>query len=213
MPNVCPECDRPIYFRKKDKPELMKCYVCKKWVKPIKRGYKKANRYAVCKRWDEIPRRRKTFISDSDLVSHDELVERLKEYKANNKRLTKRNKALIAILYLTGARVEEITGMIDQVTREKVTEPLKLNQMEFKLMDGDMYLVFDRLRVLKRKPRKDASGNPQEIVRRVPVLVQDDTYMVACIKEYVHSFKRVALDMPLFKITYQRAWQISNVSV
>lgn len=204
--NVCPHCDKPIYFTNKANEGLYKCYNCKIWVIPNNRPYKEIKKG---KSWGDVKRRRKTFISDEDLMGRQEFIDRLKAYKITNRLTEMRNKALIAFLYLTAARIEEVVGMIDQNTRERITEPITLAQLEYNLMNNEKYLVINRMRVLKRRPKIDDEGREKVVLRKVPVLIKDEEYPVECIEKYIKSLVYRTLDTPLFNMTYQRAWQIS----
>ncbi len=186
--NACPECNKPLYF-KNDK-GLYKCYYCKHETKePVIRNRLK----------DISKRNKKRVISDNDIISRNELLHKIKTIGGLKFTM---NRALISLLYLTAARVEEVVGLVNQKTRKIVINPMKVNQIVFKELNGVDYMIIERLPVYKRRLRDNKPPR-----RNVPIYVANDIHFIKYIKDYIKSKDP---DDFLFKMSYQRAWQISN---
>lgn len=185
---VCPECDKPIYF--KDRAGHYHCYYCNTLTdNPSQR-----------KRLREYDNRKdKRSIGDEDIITRNQLLTKLRQIKGEKKVM---NQALISFLYLTAARIEEVVGLVNQVTRKLIIQPVKKNQITFKELDDKQYMVIERMPVYKRKLK---DGNIPR--RNVPIFIDNDLEFVDYIKQYI-SVKED--DEILFKMSYQRAWQISN---
>jgi hypothetical protein len=144
-------------------------------------------------------------------MSRAELIQKISEYKPKSRSITVlRNRALVSFLYLTGARVEEVVGLVHQATREKITDPILLGQIEYQYYNNDKYLVINRMRVLKRRPRKNAAGKEEAIMRKVPILCKDEESFMQHIEAYIAAIVYRTSDTALFDMTYQHAWRISN---
>jgi site-specific recombinase XerD len=94
-----------------------------------------------------------------------------------------RDRALFCLLYLTGARIGEVTRRL----RKKDFETIKLK--------GSQFLIVD---LYTEKNRKHPT-------RRVPVNMERENYLVNYVLEYLELLKDEDV---LFPFTIQRAWQI-----
>lgn len=186
---VCHKCNRPIYF--KNEKGYYKCYNCKIKIKNPKERLRLIDGYEK--------RKKKIEIDDSDLLTREELFSKIKNIDGEKKLM---NQAFISCLYLPAARVEEITGLINQVRRNRINEPLKKNQISFERIEGTEFMIFKKLPILKRKLKNDRIPT-----RNVPILVENEIPLVNYIKEYIKTKED---DEPLFNITYQQGWNISK---
>lgn len=97
-----------------------------------------------------------------------------------------RDKALISVLYLTGARVSEIVGELKR-------SDILFNQ-EIK---GKEYTLFTNIPTLKRREQRP-------LRRSVPANEEKEAFFLNVIKRYVRFIDREVL----FPISRQRAWQL-----
>ena len=192
---ACPKCDRPIYYETKD--GRYKCYGCGDLINrdDVKLRFK-------INEWSGTGSKR--ILTDDDIITRNELLSKISIMKGD-KRLMKQ--ALVSFLYLTAARVEEVVGMINHKLSTKgkrvyTVEPVKKNQLSFKELDDEDYLVIERMPVLKRRTK---DGRPPR--RNVPIYVDNDKEFIEYIRRYIQDKD---MEDILFNMTYQRAWQISN---
>ncbi len=193
---VCPKCNRPIYFKRKD--GRYKCYGCGDLINDndIKVRVK-------IKAWAGTGSKR--ILTDDDIITRNELLSKIRAMEGERSLIKKQ--ALVSFLYLTAARVEEVVGMINHKlsTKEQriyTVDPVKKNQLSFKELDGEDYLVIERMPILKRRTK---DGRPPR--RNVPIYVDNDKEFIEYIQRYIQDKD---MEDILFNMTYQRAWQISN---
>ena len=211
---VCPNCDKPVYFQR-NKDKKFKCYVCDEWFEQVVERERGTG-------WDN-ERKRKTYITDSELITKKELIERIDNLKSKNRHHNLKYQALIAFLYLTAARVEEVVGLIKRVSGEtkeqrkvqvRGAEAIRINQITFENLNDEPFMVVNNMPTLKRKLKsKDAYGKE---INRIPtrttgIWIRDDKELASYIKSYIDSLREINPMLPLFKMTYQRAWQISSM--
>lgn len=133
-----------------------------------------------------------------------------------------RDRALVAFLYLTGCRIEEVVKYYWEAQthrRLKIKkgqpetkdlpipikvlkgEPIKKKQLEFK---NDVIIIQD-VRSLKRGKYEDSK---RVRLRNVPIFIApNEMPFIEIVQEYI---KTKGLDDPLFDMTRQRASQILN---
>ncbi len=192
---ACPKCHKPIYFKRMG--GKYKCYGCGDLINEVDVEVRvKKNS------WSGTGKKR--ILTDDDIITRNELLSKISIMKGD-KRLMKQ--ALVSFLYLTAARVEEVVGMINHKLSTKgkrvyTVEPVKKNQLSFKELDDEDYLVIERMPVLKRRTK---DGRPPR--RNVPIYVNNDKEFIEYIQRYIQDKDREGI---LFNMTYQRAWQISN---
>tara|TARA_Y100000310_G_scaffold57354_1_gene52540 strand:+ start:5026 stop:5616 length:591 start_codon:yes stop_codon:yes gene_type:complete len=130
---------------------------------------------------------------DMELITKNYLLEKIYRIKGNN---ILRDQALIAFLYLTGARISEIVKPNQCVKQEFY--PLKAKDIEIEDLNNRKYYLVNNVRILKRKSEKA----PKRII---PIPMDAD-------KAFVDIFTRYFMEVPfnayLWDITPQRAWQI-----
>jgi len=104
-----------------------------------------------------------------------------------------RDRALIAMLYLTGARIDEILG-----SKKWLIEGIKPKQFVEDVFNGYKIVTVVGIQTLKKK----------EIIKRsIPILYEQEKDFIKYIIDYV-QFKEIGQDELIFPITRQRAWQI-----
>jgi len=173
----CPSCNSSsIRFNKKLDKYI--CYSCKKsFVKPSEKLYKSG--YSKKRKPTDM-----VFISKEDLLG--------KIYY-----LGTRDRALVSVLYLTGARVSEI---VNRLTLKQIEPSVE------KKIDNEIkhFIYFRNLFTLKKKSKDNS-------YRDIPVCIETDGEMVKYIDEYLDLMIANFGDDPdeiLFKISRQRAFII-----
>ena len=227
---VCPRCDKPIYYVKKDKygkPDgfgrIMKCYNCKDWVE-----YEERERDQ--KYWfNAATRRKKRTITDEEIMKKEDLLIQLRQFKQKHywcalrpdkeKKSRSafpvpnhiRDRALISMLYLTAARVEEIVGLVDTNTRKIIVPGIRIADITFKEVNGENLMIVQNIPILKRK-KKNADGVSTRIIahRNTPILIRKEQEFVDYIREYLTYLENMKMSMPFMQLTYQCAWSISQ---
>ena len=110
-----------------------------------------------------------------------------------------KHKALIAFIYLTGARISEVLGMKKTFMdgRNIIIEPLTKESIEV-LPEQDLVLVHN-VACLKRK-----TNLPR---RNIPIIMSQETPIIDIFLLYHNS---LIPGSPLFDISRQHAWRIVN---
>lgn len=110
-----------------------------------------------------------------------------------------RDRALIAFLYLTGARIEEV---VRHYKKDQETGTMKMKDypiLKKQIELSDKYIFVRDVRSLKRRNKKPYK-------RDIPIPKhQNDEFFI---KTFLDHYYTVADDDPLFNITRQRASQI-----
>jgi len=120
---------------------------------------------------------------DIVLPSKTELLYIIDQINDTNSCKPSRDKALIALEYLTGARVSELLA-------------IKRLHIERKNIIGKDFLVINQMRVLKRR---------KPMLRTVLILIEKEKELCQIAINYIDS---IGMEDRLFPMTRQRAWQI-----
>lgn len=186
------------FFLKRDK--AWKCYVCNTFIfNPIWKPRDK--RYTF---------RQKRSATRS--LTRKEIFMLIKSISPVNNRNAIRDRALISILYLTGARIEEVVGLKDH-NKKYIVPPLKVGQIQ--KYNDDFYIIKE-MPVLKRRAELKLDINNEYILdtpkRNVPIFIKKELPFWNFFKQYLDFvyLKTKNDNAILFKMTYQRAWQITN---
>jgi len=124
-----------------------------------------------------------------------------------------RQNALIAMIYLLGARVSELCG-IKQDKEYKDIFPLKRNQIHFELKDGKKVIVVENINILKRKEGMayDVQGQEHKVIpkRTIKLWYDLDGEIFKHVEKYIEMMDRLKLkdgveDYELFPISRQSA--------
>ena len=155
---VCPKCNSSqIRYRKS-----LRNWICnyKEWHSENKvvRSFKKPK-----EREAYTTNKKKRNPKNMDIASYHELVEKIRKLDSKN---TMRDKALIAFLYLTGARVSEIVRRVRKYQIEKVV----LGK------DETPYMLVENVVTLKRK---------DSLKRPIPIPVLNDTFLAKTVADYL----------------------------
>lgn len=112
-----------------------------------------------------------------------------------------RDKALIATLYLTACRIEELLKY--KHYRLDITgQPVKKEQIEIR---GDE-IIFRNIRCLKLTRTRNGVKEQRAQVRNIPIIINAlEQPLINYLTDYI---KTLALEDPLFNITRWRAYQI-----
>jgi len=122
-------------------------------------------------------------VVDGDIIPRAQLLFLIKNYDGYK---NIRDRALVAFLYLTGARISEVVRQI------------KKYQLEIKDLDGTQYLVIANVNCLKRK-----EGN--EAKRNIPINIDKEMSFLKYIFEWVDE---LAEEECIFPISRQTAHNI-----
>lgn len=243
---VCPDCNNPIYHRIMDHSKMCKkfnidfpagnYYMCYKCRFPKIAVIRETNRhYDVAK---------KTIIPHQAILTHDEVVKRIRDINNWNYVIAGRDKAktkgfvgpqyilkyqaMLALTYLTAARIEEIVGMPDPDYKFRdgkyIVEPIRKKQITFFERAKDYiddngaparkmvrYMKVNDMPILKRRGAKFYKKDEDREVSVTPLR----NVLINCEKEaelinMIESFLRYKQpDDILFPTTYQNAWRIS----
>jgi integrase len=135
-------------------------------------------------------KRPKSKVKGSDIINRSKLIYMIRELKGyvghDGKDKTKRDRALIAFLYLTGARVSEIVKTI------------KVYDIDNEDFEGIPFMVINNLPCLKRK-----KGN--EAKRNIGININKEREFVQIVANYIEKLKP---DDYLFSISRQHAYNI-----
>lgn len=157
---VCPRCEKHTIFRNKTK-KIWICYgVCKKDIRKtseytFKKPLEKPRTKFITKKRDP---------NQMDLINQRELINRIKNMETPG---GLRDQALVAFLYLTGARVSEVVSQVkkEQIIAEKI--------------EGIWHIVVYNVPVLKRR---------KLIKRTIPILVTKKEHeIVEFLARYLQS--------------------------
>ena len=158
---------------------------------------------------------KKRKIDALDIIPKPELLAMIHSINSSTK---VRDKALVAFVYLTGARISEILGTIkcsskykksdiSKGTPYKIREPLKREEYKVEPLkkesvevnfEDDIIRVYNVI-CLKRKF--------ENIRRTIPIIISQERPFVDIFLKYYNTLED---GQPLFKINRQRAWQIMN---
>jgi len=105
-----------------------------------------------------------------------------------------RDKALLSVLYLTGARIREILPNKERKWRGFTIEQIKLN-------DAGTHVLFKNIPTLKRRKGKT-------IFRTVPVPYEKERLFLQIIDAYIHNLDKDIHSTVMFPMTRQNAWRI-----
>jgi integrase len=148
-------------------------------------------------------------LKESPILTREELVKRI-----TIDSITVRDRALIAFLYLSACRIEEVvryvkTKNLRRVLRNKETKELESKPLEHTIKAGDpikksqieirpgTIIIVNDVRTLKRK---------KYYARKIPIPINDrERELVAMFIWYLKSLNE---DEYLFDISRVRAWQI-----
>lgn len=131
--------------------------------------------------------------NDMGMMGKKELLHKIRSINTHN---TKRDRALVALTYLLGARISEIIGMKEEGKWKY--EPITLEQLEEETFENQRFLVIKRVPAIKR--RKNTV-----IYRNIPISYEKNTELIEIIGAYADTLNDGDY---LFNITRQRAWQI-----
>lgn len=155
-------------------------------------------------------------------LTRDELLGMIESLDVS-KRKALRDKALIALLYLTGARIEEITGMKD-INGQYVVAPLKRSQIDYDF-DNPSFALVKEMPVLKRRADLKVDIDKKVVLltpkRNVPINTVFESDYWGYVQRYLNLFDSVAQHKEsigqlhedyLFKISPEHCWRIVNKS-
>ncbi|MBW2969148.1 tyrosine-type recombinase/integrase [Candidatus Woesearchaeota archaeon] len=173
----CPHCNHSL-VRYHIKNKTWNCYKCKlTFDKPKIRPYR------------ILTKKKKRKAEEQEIITLQQTI------KLINKIQKKQHKALLSILYLTGARESEITH----------PNPLRLRQLSFEKINEKNFLIFRQIITLKRR---------KTIRRNIPILIDKNTLpLINNITEYLESehFKEIRDEGDntiLFRMSGKRVYQI-----
>jgi len=154
-------------------------------------------------------------IDSVDIISRPELLSMIHAINSNTKR---RDKALVAFIYMTGCRISEILGTM-KVSNKYTIEDIKnkvpykervpLKKEEYKvepirkenieINEGDDIIRIYNVMCLKRKFENHR--------RTIPIIISQEKEFVDI---FIRHYKLLSDGDALFSINRQRAWQIIN---
>jgi len=127
--------------------------------------------------------RNKSKVTDVDLINRQQLLFLIGKLQTSN---TIRDRALISILYLTGARISEIVRRV------------KRYDIEEQELDGIRYLVIFNVECLKRRENNKAKRN-------IPIRVEQEEEFLKYVWDYLQTLEP---DAVLFPYSRQYAYSI-----
>lgn len=123
---------------------------------------------------------------DLDILSPQQLVAKIRNMKTNN---LKRDKAFVAFLYLSGARISE------------VVKKVRKNQIDKTLIKDQWHVVINNLTILKRR---------KKINRTIPILVRREHEIFEFLAKYLDSIRDI--DTILFNFSREYGHRIIKTS-
>lgn len=133
-----------------------------------------------------IEKRKKSKVSESDLINRSRLIYLIDKLIAINRSKTQRNKALISFLYLTAARISEVVNAIRKY------------DIDFETFEGVDYMIINNVECLKRKKENAAKRN-------ICIPLEKESDFMKYIEEYLKELKP---EDYIFPITRQQAYNI-----
>jgi len=199
---ACPHCTRVMYPKLNYHRDKWNCYRCNKafevpLIKELNQSY---------------TGRKKRVIPEKYIFNRKQIIQLLRD-KTRNPYVPRRYLqyyALIAFLWLTGARVSEIVGVKDRVTRKYKVEPVRKHQIETTIMYDRKVWRVKNMPVLKHKLPKATNFEGEMVsnykLRTVSVLYEDEREIISYIENWTKHLK--SEDDIVFKMSSAWAWYI-----
>jgi len=112
---------------------------------------------------------------------------------------SKRNRALAAFIYLTGARISEILGTIKRIPDSPDIEIIPIKKEDIEIIESDDLMIVHNVACLKRKDKLPR--------RTIPIIMSQERGFVDI---FLSHFNDLQDEDNLFNIKRKQAWNIIN---
>jgi len=146
-----------------------------------------------------IPKPMRANLLGKPLLGTYEVLERINNINTYH---TKRDKALISFLFLSGCRISEVCKFIKN--KQIVGEPIK--KIQIIIREKEDFMEIEKVRTLKRNQKnKSKKDDMTRQYKDIPIVISKDIEFYRIFKEYYDILKE---DDFLFNITRVRCYQI-----